>query len=268
MICYPEKLITEALQFFATRKELHKMVYQHKTTVAVELMLVDALVLANKHVKIRGTKTREHPDGMYKISETIKDMVAYTKLKDSIVDLIENEPGDSLHDAVVILDRLKQRKLYKHVGSTRIDPSLKITEKDILNQLVQSLYCGQTDSHQSDFENLSILTQNEVRGSTLSEEDLRVRIINLHYGQKGENPVSKMRFYKKDAVFETNKECAFEVNESKYEDELPRSFQIKRVSLYCCSTDTEKQRQAVTLFENWCNQEGMSEPFLSCSQDF
>ena len=54
MICYPEKMVQEAVQFFRTRFELHHAVYQHHTVKAVEFMITDALVLADPYISIPG----------------------------------------------------------------------------------------------------------------------------------------------------------------------------------------------------------------------
>jgi len=88
MICYPEKMASEALNLFAARFHMHQKVYQHKAVKQVEYMITEALALANPYVDIKGTCTAHHPKGLYKISECIYDMTAMANLKDSIVDVI------------------------------------------------------------------------------------------------------------------------------------------------------------------------------------
>jgi HD superfamily phosphohydrolase len=39
MICYPEKLVSEAVTIFRTRYDLHHLVYQHKAVKAIEYMV-------------------------------------------------------------------------------------------------------------------------------------------------------------------------------------------------------------------------------------
>ncbi len=76
LICYPEKLVREAVSMFACRFHMHQRVYTHKAAKQVEFMITDALELADPYIIISGTKTQERPDGLYKMSETIYDMEA------------------------------------------------------------------------------------------------------------------------------------------------------------------------------------------------
>ena len=43
-------------QMFETRLSLHRSAYQHRTSNAVEIMLTEALALANPYVKVPGKK--------------------------------------------------------------------------------------------------------------------------------------------------------------------------------------------------------------------
>lgn len=65
MICYPEKMVGEALQLFTLRYQLHQRVYTHKSVKKVEYMLVDAMELADPYIKIPGSVTVSHPDGKH-----------------------------------------------------------------------------------------------------------------------------------------------------------------------------------------------------------
>lgn len=121
MICYPDKLWTEALGLFRNRMELHSSVYQHKGGKSVELMLVDAFVLADPHFSVPGTADEEHPDGRWRMSEAIYDCKAYTCLKDSLVDLVMNDPNPGLEASKKIIERLGRRDLYPCVGTTECD---------------------------------------------------------------------------------------------------------------------------------------------------
>ena len=51
-------------------------------------MITDALTLADPHISIPGKITERHPNGRYKMSETVYDMTALSNLKDSILDHI------------------------------------------------------------------------------------------------------------------------------------------------------------------------------------
>jgi HD superfamily phosphohydrolase len=118
MICYPEKMLHEALNAFATRFHMHTLVYTHRSVKCIEFMVCDALEAADPHIRIEGTKTTERPDGLYKISECIFDMQALSNLKDSIIDIIRYERNPSLAAAKNIVKRIDDRDLYVCVGTT------------------------------------------------------------------------------------------------------------------------------------------------------
>lgn len=140
MICYPDKLWVEALGLFRNRMELHSAVYQHKGGKSVELMLVDALVAADPYFTIPGTVDGEHPDGRWRMSEAIHDCKAYTNLKDSVVELVMNDPHPGLARAKEILERLGHRDLYPCVGTTECDfQTLGMTEEETARALVDIL---------------------------------------------------------------------------------------------------------------------------------
>ena len=46
-ICWPEKCVYEVLQCFQTRFSLHAELYQHRVTASIQLMMADALLLAD-----------------------------------------------------------------------------------------------------------------------------------------------------------------------------------------------------------------------------
>ena len=52
------------------------------------------------------------------IAECVDDMVAYSKLNDSVVQLIKLSPDPSLKEAQDLIARLERRQLYKHIGQT------------------------------------------------------------------------------------------------------------------------------------------------------
>jgi HD superfamily phosphohydrolase len=79
-ICYPVKMACEVSELFAYRMKLHQKIYQHKGTKIVELMLVDALALAEPHFRLLGTVDEQHPDGLWRLSEAVYDPIAFTAL--------------------------------------------------------------------------------------------------------------------------------------------------------------------------------------------
>jgi hypothetical protein len=73
-----------SLQLFHTRYALHKRAYQHRVGAAVELMLLEVMLLADPHLKFSGTEGQ-----LRRMSECPSDMAAYWKLSDSVIKQIE-----------------------------------------------------------------------------------------------------------------------------------------------------------------------------------
>jgi len=63
-ICYKAKEAITVYRLFQTRAELCRTVYTHAKVKALELMLVDALLLANDHLKL--TSHIEGPSRFWK----------------------------------------------------------------------------------------------------------------------------------------------------------------------------------------------------------
>lgn len=72
-ICPRDKEVGSIYDLFHTRNSLHRRAYQHKTCNIVEHMIVEALILANDHIRLPGKDGRR-----VKMSEAIHDMVRPT----------------------------------------------------------------------------------------------------------------------------------------------------------------------------------------------
>ena len=72
------------LQRVHTRYALHKRAYQHSVGAAVELMLLEVLLLADPYLLFPGTHGQ-----LRRMSECPGDMAAYWKLSDSVLKQIE-----------------------------------------------------------------------------------------------------------------------------------------------------------------------------------
>jgi len=57
-----------------------------------------------------------------KLSETIDDMVAYTRVNDSILLTILNSTDPQLDEARQILENIERRRLYRFIGQTNPKP--------------------------------------------------------------------------------------------------------------------------------------------------
>jgi HD superfamily phosphohydrolase len=310
-ICYPEKMIREAVALFATRFHMHQQVYTHQAVKQVEFMITDALELANPFIFIEGNKSDRFPDGLYRISEVIYDMKALSNLNDSVLELILASREEGLQPAKDLLLRLKRRQLYKCVGKTAYDRDHachQLSEEEILQEiltqhqqiiqesngslpfstnLLESFQEEEQENELLSTENYSIIPpddgvpisaqyyQNSLSPSkqlhngdftALTENDLIVEKMHIHYGMKSQNPVANLRFFQKNAVLTENGNgtIARQVDERVYETLLPRSFEDRSVRLFCRTID--KEQAAIHAFERWCTSRDAHLPFPSLSQ--
>uniref|UniRef100_A0A3P8SD89 HD domain-containing protein n=1 Tax=Amphiprion percula TaxID=161767 RepID=A0A3P8SD89_AMPPE len=117
-ICSRDKEVGNLYDMFHTRYCLHRRVCQHKTHKAIELMIRDAFLKADEHIKTEGSRGE-----MFKLSTAKDDMEAYTKLTDQVFERILHPCSSScpeLKEASKILQRIVSRNLYKFVGETKV----------------------------------------------------------------------------------------------------------------------------------------------------
>uniref|UniRef100_A0A3B3DHA3 HD/PDEase domain-containing protein n=1 Tax=Oryzias melastigma TaxID=30732 RepID=A0A3B3DHA3_ORYME len=107
-ICLRDKVVGNLYDLFHTRLLLHRRVCHHKVTTNVQIMIKDALLKANGHLKI---------------SDATKDMEAYTKLTDQVTERILHSTGNDMKEAREILVRVMRRDLYKLVGEAKVSYS-------------------------------------------------------------------------------------------------------------------------------------------------
>ncbi|RIB16911.1 hypothetical protein C2G38_2246724 [Gigaspora rosea] len=159
-IMYYHKECVNIYEMFHTRYFLHKRIYNHRVTRAINFMIRDALVKANSK---------------YHFEEIIKDPELYIKLNDSILYEIEYSNQTELEDSRKIVKRIRQRKLYKFVNECLIPKNRKGITKENLNECKIANY-----------------------GKNLKEEDIIVDWQDLNYAKGENNPVEAVKFYKKN----------------------------------------------------------------------
>lgn len=110
-ICYPVKEAWHVYQMFQARYSLHKRAYQHKVSRVIESMYMEALVAANDFVIVHGKEGKS-----LKMSQTIYDMEAYSKLSDYLLRTIACSTHPNLDKARAIILRIMRRDIYSFVG--------------------------------------------------------------------------------------------------------------------------------------------------------
>jgi HD superfamily phosphohydrolase len=245
MICYPDKLVEEAANFFQTRFTLHSRVYTHKASKGAEYMVSDILAKANQHTKIKFKETKaeyKKRDGRgprkkfeYDISTAMTSPRAYLMLTDRILDKIEGSSDDELEEAQDLIERLSERDLYKHVSS-------QDHERESGSADIQQALEGKSES-EIKRQLLHLASVIYEKGNTtvkLEASDLLVERWHIHHGMKHENPVMLMRFLKREQMKNINNVTCVKdlpkaepINPEHFRPYFPQTFEDKSIRLYC-----------------------------------
>lgn len=221
-LCFAEKEVGNLCAMFKSRYELHEKAYKHRVGDIIETMIADAMFKANDIIKISvkdGTKL--------KISETIKDMEAYEKLTDSILEKILQSKKGGLEKSREILRRVQKRNLYKSVDkmdpkqSTKTDSELKKYKKEEEEGFLQRL---------------------QIMDRNWTTEDFIINCVSLDYGMKDENPLIHVCFYNKEGN-------PFRYTKEEVSSLLPYESFKKELRFICKRVDEKSKEQAEKAIE-------------------
>ncbi|XP_020523118.1 deoxynucleoside triphosphate triphosphohydrolase SAMHD1 homolog isoform X2 [Amborella trichopoda] len=159
-ICYPSKEYLTVHKLFYTRADLHRTVYTHAKVKAMELMVVDALTLANEYLSI---------------SSHIFNPVEYWKLDDTIIKAIETAPDQELKESRDLIRRLRRRDLYQFCNEYAVPKDQVEHFKDITPQ---DIVCSQKSV-----------------GAILREEDVAVSNVKIDFTRGNQNPLASIHFF-------------------------------------------------------------------------
>ncbi|KAK7498150.1 hypothetical protein BaRGS_00010738 [Batillaria attramentaria] len=242
-ICVRDKEVFDMYELFHTRHALHRRAYQHKVVQSVENMLIEAMILADKYLRIPGA------DGTrWKISECIEHMDAYTYLTDHVFHqiLLSDSQEADMVKAREILHKIQCRKLYKCVGESV--PTKDKTAKD-------------AEKIREDI--LKALSDEQKKKLDLTEERVRVQLVSLDFGMKNKNPVDELRFYSKGNENHAKSVKASEVShmvvpQNQFKEQLVRIYLVPSDN----DSDTDEQRliQLRQAFRVWCKNNEMKPP--------
>jgi deoxynucleoside triphosphate triphosphohydrolase SAMHD1 len=254
MIAWPVKCATTVANFFHQRFRNHSKIYQHKTTQAATYMVADIMTSADPYYRIKVVDDIDnskpvYPDGL-PISLAMIDPDYYLRLKDSIIDKIEDTVKPELQKSRLLIRRLRERDLYKCVATKKIR-SRNAVDQQIFQKkeedIAKEIIC-QKGVHDDKYGQVVSVT----------EDDFIVEKASLHLGAKEKNPVSLCRFVDKGQLFKVTKEDinelpeATQVDEDHYETHLPRSFIERSIRVYC--RNPEKVDLLSHLFDQWLSQ--------------
>ena len=263
MLCHPNKLVGNAMNFFNQRIKNHDEIYTHKKTKSAELTLTDVLLAADMKFDMLLSTQNDDPDGLpvqsrfnnfpyskLPISRAWMYPRLFARLDDTIVGTIENKVVDigprSFPVLAPLLRRLKSHDFYKCVGEVEIEvvggaEVWQLSEDEIKRDIMSE------DVLYDNGDN------NIIR---LDADDFIVEKRELHCGSKEYNPVSQMRFYSKsDAAKLKNSPdelpLALEVNEANLPMNTLKSFIKRSIRLY--SRYSDKNQFVTLVFQNWCS---------------
>ncbi|CAO2833198.1 unnamed protein product [Amaranthus hypochondriacus] len=191
-ICYPAKDYLTVYKLFSARADLYRTAYTHRKVKAVELMIADALILANSYLEI---------------SSCVHEPSEYWKLDDSIIKTIEIAPDQELKEAKNLIQRIRRRDLYQFcneyaVPRDKLEHFKNVTSKDII--------CSQNSS-----------------GVTLKEDDVVVSNVKIDLTRGRLNPLENIKFFQDHRS--SNK---FPIPDERISHLLPACYQDMIVRVY------------------------------------
>jgi HD superfamily phosphohydrolase len=250
MICYPEKMVHNAMAFFKQRFRNHQKLYTHHNTNAASYMICDILLLADPFFFLPTADEGDDfemnsPENATKlklpVSRANVNPQSYLLLRDSILDVIAATEDVNLRPARILINRFRSHKLYKKVSEQAI-VSHDGKEVDIPWQ--RKLWNMDESEIVSQIVKCSRLKNSNDNSLDLSEDDVIVEKRQIHHGMGAENPVSSMRFLPKSQLSKLRNAPedlprAEQIPESDYECAIPRAFLQRTVRIFCRSDDKE-----------------------------
>lgn len=209
-ICYHAKEVYDIYELFRTRYTLFRQVYSHKAAKAVEYMIRDVLIEADRAWNGR-------------LSRAIEDPAEYMKLTDCVLKEIEFSTDPELARARELIKDIRCRRLYRFVDEYTIPKELE--------PFVPS----------PKPEDISTRNKEPVE---LRPEDIIVQDFKLNFANKDKDPADVVHFF---SHF-TDTESHAIGSKSKVSYLLPQHFQERIIRVFCVSRDQEKLKAAAIAF--------------------
>ena len=253
-ICFHVKEAWNICELFHTRYALHKRAYQHKVAGAIELMITEALILANPYLLFKGQNNKPT-----KMSECINDFHAYWKLGDYVVKQIESSSDTNLLPSQMVIERLRKRDLFCCVGELLLSPSeyhrIIGGSNKIKNELISI--------NKSRYENKN----EECLHPDVVANDVFITLVKMGYGKGGEDPVSELTTF-----FKPNKDEGDYMVGIIPPDSLsrltPREYEETYVRIFSRHKSQEKILRSI--FNEWADSQELNElsPLKKICQHF
>ncbi|KAL1743865.1 hypothetical protein HDZ31DRAFT_39918 [Schizophyllum fasciatum] len=171
-ICYEVKDADSLFDVGELRYKLHKKIYHHKTAKAIEYMIIDALILAEPHMRI---------------AQRVFQPEKYLHLTDEVMGWIEASEDPDLKPAQAILERIRKRDHYRRVDHGRFG----WFEMDMCRQFITPEAITKEARRIIDAGDCAY----PFTSSELPDDNVIVALSPLHYGMKDKNPLEGLKFY-------------------------------------------------------------------------
>ena len=194
-IVYNFKDMFNVYTMFHTRYALFKTEYTHRAAKAIEYMICDALLEANRAWK-------------GKLADAIDSAKDFIKLDDTLLRRIETSDEPELEKARSIIDNLRRRMLYRYADS----------------ELLASHLCTAVRGKSSKRISAGDIADFLPQGSKLVENDILVHDCRINMGRpfdKHKNPMDLVHFYRNCEETRWTKVKA----ERKFTTMMPRHFE-------------------------------------------
>ncbi|TDH74075.1 hypothetical protein CCR75_005594 [Bremia lactucae] len=191
-ICYHESVNLDIYDMFQQRYQMHKQIYNHRKSKAVEFMICDAMLLADKELEIY-TATQSPQEFQF--------------LTDHILHSIEASKTDALASARALLKRMRHRELYEFIDEYLVPSDL--TDRIPL------------------FNATELATITSLDGVALNPDDIIVSDGRLNYNFRNRNPVDNVSFFASrdlDSKFYIPKEKVSLLFPEKFEERIIRVY--------------------------------------------
>lgn len=184
--------------------------YTHKKSIAIDLMIKDALILSNKY---------------FNFTEAIYNPEEYVKLDDGILDTILNFSHNDplLSQASNLVSRIILRNIYKYIDEILIPTGFEY--------LVDKIKIEDILSH-----------NNPKDEFYLNNEDVDLYYYSIDYGNGHRNPFDSILFYKYESP-----DKSFIYPNRNISLAIPNVFKETYMNLYC--KDPKKYERAVEVFD-------------------
>jgi HD superfamily phosphohydrolase len=269
-VAYPDKLVADVLAAFQTRFRLHHSVYQHRVVKAIELMIVDALVGADK-AGVFSFRGRNRKD--FSLADTVDDPVAFALAQDDVLQQIRASRLPEASGARNLVRRIDRRELYRSVGEvsvSRLPPkrALAAGGRSDYEEDEEDTTLSQAE-RRADISQLFDLSEERIRALllatraaqlvNLAADEIVVEKVRVHHGAGANNPLDRIYFYSK-----ANLSRARILSPSKYDNICPRVFIKEAIRVFC--TSLMRQRSLAVhdaLLELTSSFSNAPQPFLS-----